>query len=1149
MIIEKKEMNLGINSDVNTRSLPPGFVLNAMNCRYGVSQYGRDKRYENVPGTVQIQQAVYPPYGANQCIGSTIDPASNRMLYFLYNSFGFNAIYCFDFDTRLTYAVLYDSQVDTGLNFSKTARIDRNAYVSNGLLYWCEGENNQPRVVNIDAGISANHAGYVTDEVPYSFPLSFDQITLIKRACPTAPNIQKSTDANFENNFIATDSFQFAFMYDWYDGEETVVGTYSQSTRLNKTNETANYIAVQMDSNETIPSRVRIVNLVVRFSNTNRAFVVKTWDREIQSQNIEIYEQNNDAQPLTFNFYNDLTGRYISPDYVLKGFDVVPVYCYTLAQARNRNFLANNIEGYDTPHSTSLEFVNNVSNLSAAVSLVRNLIEVRLRVGVPGGSNNYNYAAYYVYIDSGATTGYYLVNGTEKTAVAGSIFWLSNPALDPAPTTVSVAGLTFIGDSQQDVFDYVMLTYTGDNIIFNRFKTTTNLITITGLTSPVYDIFKTKASYRGGVVFYDFAMRKCGVVTSDGTIFEIPARDYDFTNAVTSVTWTLSNANALTEIPDWAFYYAVVRTLNLKTRYFVEAFTDAAKYASKDANGVYQYTSPLFLTGTLGIALNTNALVQAGLGYTFAQGDVAVLTVDDNNEYELPVIAQDGNYIIVSPQDIGDLSNKRIIYEIYNPYRTSEQEPFYEVGEMYLITNPGTVSRSYSVLTDIFLPDTYVLSRNYTSNTYFAEAMSPNDLFYQRWDNDGGKPNFITQLGQVHKKNFFRFSSTYIPGTQTNGLSTFDAPNQNDVSEDSGEINKLVLTSKIQDEGTVMLAICRHETNSIYLGETRVVGTDGKTQFLAQATGVVGTINNLKGSRGTINPESVFEYLGLVSWIDILNGDVVQYSNNGLDIISMNGMERFFRNYSLNYMAASTNNLNNINGFHHIPSCVDPFHKEFLFTLPALIYENYAATLPSYTSVPTYATSIISRFDVYDELGKTMAYNFLENKWGSNYEFMPEWMEYYQNTLIGFKNGVVYIHNENTDTWNTFYGVEYPVRICLAANNGSSALKQLNNIAVEGNAEPEFTVGYADYPNVQVTDLAGENYSGKEGQLYATFFRDRLSPNVVGTVNDKLYKGDSITDIALKVMLEFPQYEDLIYINFVDIGFELSKGQKQIIQT
>jgi hypothetical protein len=426
--------------------------------------------------------------------------------------------------------------------------------------------------------------------------------------------------------------------------------------------------------------------------------------------------------------------------------------------------------------------------------------------------------------------------------------------------------------------------------------------------------------------------------------------------------------------------------------------------------------------------------------------------------------------------------------------------------------------------------------------------MSPNDTYWMNWYTDAGRPNFIDTIGQVVKPNNISYSNIYIPGTRTNGLSSFDALDEKDTPQEAGAIEKLQAASKITEEGSVMLAITKTNTISLYMGEVQLVG-QASNAFVAQSPDVIGTMNVLRYAYGTSRPETVTERHGLVFYYDVLNGCVVQYADNGLVPISDYKMARFFKNYARDYLANNVNNLDNINGFHHIPFGIDPFHKELMCTLPALIYSNYADNLPSYSSVPSYATSIINRFDIYDQLGKTMTFAYEENKWGSNFEFMGEFYDYLQNTAFAFKNGYVYTLNTNTANWNTFFGTQYPVRVCPTGNLNPSLMKDLFNIAVESNVVPDFTVAMANYPNEQITDLTADDYTDQEGVFYAVFYRDRLSPNVSGTPENKMYFGDVLKDYAIFLMLEFQQYDNLIYINFVDIGYQPSKGQRQIAKT
>ncbi len=127
-----------------------------MNGRVGVTQYGRNARVENVPGTTIISQAVYPPYGTNICIGSCIDTEGQKMLWFIFNTFGDHGIYCFDFVDNQVYAVIYDSQVQEGLNFNKNYRIDKNCRVINGVLYWSDNYNEPKKIISRSLSSSKN---------------------------------------------------------------------------------------------------------------------------------------------------------------------------------------------------------------------------------------------------------------------------------------------------------------------------------------------------------------------------------------------------------------------------------------------------------------------------------------------------------------------------------------------------------------------------------------------------------------------------------------------------------------------------------------------------------------------------------------------------------------------------------------------------------------------------------------------------------------------------------------------------------------------------------------------------------------------------------------------------------------------------------
>ncbi len=1141
---ETKQILLELNSDDADFLVGPNQVVNAENVRYGSTDKGVIGVVESIGSTRLISTP--QPSVTFITIGAVEDTENSRFVYFKYNTTGpWHKIVAYYPQLGAEYDVLLSSQVTGGLNFSKNFPIHSAKIVGN-MLYWVEGTNNEPRKINIESGILLNNPSFDSNEQPYASPLTAEEITIIKPPPQLAPNIQKAEDGDFVNNFIATDSFEFAFQYNFYDGETTVVGTYSPASRLNVPSDTYNYIAVQMDALQNIPETARIVNLVVRISNTNIARVVKTWDKEVASELAEIISHNNNVQLLTYNFYNNITGQTVAQDYVLKGFDNVPKYAWALEAAKNRLHIGNLVSGYNTPRSTSLEITQNVTGISGTTSVVKSLTQVRAKVGVAGPNNDYGYGGWYVYLSSTdiSVPGYYLLNGTEKTQLLNDGTWVSVPVLDPPLTSTSLAGLTFIGASQAAVTNYIK----GVNVLEgSAFYGSSNLITITGITAQVDSVMKSRSSYKAGMVFYDKYLRRSGVVTNDGLIISITSRNYNYTTAVRSLTWSVSNTDALTEIPDWAYYYAPVRTLNLKTRFFVDAFTNAAKYATKDSAGAYEFTNTTFVPQAVGIGLNTTALVQAGLGYVFTQGDVAVLVDENNNVYELPVIGQDGDYIIVAAEDIGDVSTLKIIYEVYTPYQTSDQEPFYEMGQMYEVSNPRTAFRQYSVTTDVFIADSYTITRNFNANSYLAEAMSPNDLFYNRWDNDGGKPNFITKLGEVTLGGFWRWSNTYIPGTATNGLSTFEALNQTNVPEDCGSIQKLILTTKVQGEGDVMLAICTSETCSIYLGETQISDSTGASQFFSASSGVVGTINVLKGNFGTINPEAVVAYRGLVLWPDLNRGRYIQYSANGLDAISNYKMTRFWKQFSEQYLSMTREEIEALGSRPFIFTIVDPAHDELLISIPKLLSTPPKGYLPDYPST-------IYPFDIYDGQTKTIVYklNFGEGRprWQGAYSFCAENFCTLQNQLYSFKNGHLYIHNQTT-TYNEFYGTQYKSKVMFVANNEPTVPKVYNNISIESNnglLRPSLTYFRSEVPFEQASDLMDFDWNNLEGVLYATLYRNKIVPTASGFNTDGLLTAEKIRTHVLRVMLEFSVTTTPLQLRICQLGYDLSRGHTTLVK-
>jgi len=1181
MLRDKKLFTGGTNQDDSLHLLDDAQYLRLMNGRVGVTQYGKNYRVEGVPGTTSITQSVYPPYGTNICIGSCVDIEGQRLIWFVYNTSTDHGIYAFDFTTSTTYAVLYDSQVAGGLNFDKNYRIDKNCKVNQGLLYWTDNYN-EPKKINIDSGIKLNYPSYNTDARAYTSLTDSYEIMLIRRPPVYAPSIVKQYDNQFINNFIANRSWLFAWQYVYFDGEESVLGEFSVASMLNLVElgvpELYNHIYCTLNLLEKIPQTARIIRLVAKDELTNSANVIKTFDKLIDEQ--PFIAHNSGATQLYFDYYGDVTGATIPSSIASKPFDSVPLLSTTIESASNRMFLGNNLSGYDTPTTTSLTvsettaiagankrffksessyqlgvaFYDKARRKSGVITKNDNITTTPEKVYTPNSNfnvipiiANYDFAVDNNFEFSIAQLGNFTASGggpgngrafTATAALTANIYVNiigSVTALTPPFTIFRIRILKNYGVIIAE--EFIDTASTGLPYYFNSTLTLNNYSILIG------DVFQVQFISAG----------ICELECYGGSPFTIASSNTSSNNVLT-LNWALNNNNTLNEIPSWAYYYSILRTGNLKTRYFIDSYSSTNKYASKNLSltspnfATYTYSDTWNATTTNAIAIDTTVLLQSGLGYNYKEGDVCVLINSSSVRYELPVIGQDGAYILLkSAYLVNSLLNIPYIYEIYTPYIRGENEPFYEVGNVYAITNAGTVNRQYSTLSGSLIGDIFVFQRQFNNSVYYyVEAMSPNDLFFRNWFTDEGFVNFVILLGQNRNEHEIRYSNVFTAGTQNNGLSTFEALNYKTIPLGTGSIQKLQLASKTTEQGVVMLSIGSFQTASCYLGEVQLVGSSSNSS-LVQDTAVIGTINVLKGMFGTTAPETVVEYLGVIFWYDLNNGTIVQYSSNGLFPVSSYKQEKLFKNYAKGYLAASEGNLDNINGFHHIPTYVDPYHRELGVTLPGLIYENYADTLPSYSSVPPYASSIINRFEMSDGLAKTLTFNIQENKWISDYQFIAEQYDYFDNRMFGWKNGALYEFNTNSSTWNTWFGQQYPVRICWVLNKPLSGLKDMAEIVIEGSQAPNFTVIYTTLPNTQITDLASSDFTNQEGILYARILRDRLSPNTTGTADQKLNTGDVVLSQIPQIMTEFQSYNSIIYVNFVDVGFNLSRGQNFIL--
>lgn len=939
MPVEHKTFNGGLNADDSDFSIGPNQYRNAINARILTSENGTVNSVENIRGNTPVGDTTELRDGENRVISTHEDETNGDLFFFVYNSNGGHYIKKYNKGSDTTTIILDNNLfvkdgVNKGLAFRRDKFVTGIAKIGD-MLFWANGI---PRRINVKRIQDGQYTSF--DD---------DLINMIRRPPNLPPTWAKITTGDTGMvSMINDNAFQFAWRFVYYDGETSVFSPYSTMAPYGADNDKNDTINVILPSDVTIKQDVRFVELAVRYGNTGDLFVIKRWDKDDDADG-EAIAAHNDGNSLAYNFMNDRIGEAVSENDAAKPFENIPFESESLEAADNRIFLGDNTMGYDTPSKTSLS----VSTQSTTVDVGSEIIKAawwwgaeNYHSGFPG--NKYSHTSWFLYLSGveGKDDGYYGVDGVDYSKYGSHINTNDNTkAPDSAfsfPDPVNYSDLQWIGTTDTSIMKFYGLKNEGTRH-FNKGKTGHTDTTIVGAPTQndfkATKIFKTATTYQVGIVFYDRYLRACSVVSIDSDKVRIPETSYSNQNFINKIVWGLSNSNALTEIPDWAEYYSIVMTNNLRTRFFMQTYPYEISYVNKTDEGTYETKKEAYDPSFAGIQIDISSLSKDNLGYVYNKGDIVDLYIEGKGALSLSVIDQYGKYIVCNLVDIGDTTDTpNALMEIYTPYKASTVEPFWEVGQMYAINNPGTGSREYSTLTGVIEGDTWIIARKFSAvSTNGVEAMSPNDKYYQNWWTDAGRPNVTPQpgIGHAEKETDIAFSNQYIPGTLVNGLCSFDTLNFKSLPDSCGPIRKLIYTSKVQGNlGGVLLAICENETVSIYIGETQVQTQTGDS-FLAASPGVIGTINVLRGGYGTINPESVVEKSGNVYFIDVKHSRVIRYSVNGLFPISDYKMKTFFNDRCKALQGLSANDIETL-GMDMVYCCggFDDRNAEYLVYMP-----------------------------------------------------------------------------------------------------------------------------------------------------------------------------------------------------------------------
>lgn len=1140
-----------LNADDEFNMVGANEYVNATNLRFGSTDDGAVLRFEKIGGTDLIFNT-FLTNGATDAytnLAACEDEARQRIIFITFQEdnlagTNLNAIYCYDKAANTTYTVLKYDQVTpvSLLQFSKDKYIDA-IRVWGDLLYWTEGTG-EVRVINIESGIKLNHGGYSTTVPAYVSPLKAEDIVLIKRPCIYPPVAVKSYDSGYTSNNIGNKAWQFSYIYEYADFQQSVVGTWSLTVDHNRKEENFNRITVSMPLTEDIPQTVRKVKLVAKQLDTNTADVVKVWDKDITADATAIATHNAgtvDADRLSFICYYDRIIETLADATVAKIEENIPRDVQTLEVSNDRLFLANFASGFNGKGITSLSVtpVTGTGLTTATISLDLYLVEAIVTDNAVTPTVTKYFRGYFVNFAQANPAGWYPVTGAYNIQTG------SYPSVTAPTGTVTLD--KYCGT---EISNVVNVLYTPDisTTSYTSTDTTTN-VDVTIYRDAGTRWFKTNGAYSVGICFYDQFHRIVEAQAPDNCRFSTPQNVGGIlaSDNVLSVTCAVSNTNALNEIPDDAYYYGFIITNNLTTRNYLQFREDRFRYGRKNDDGTYELklSSP---DDVQYISIPLSTLIKNGLGYTFTEGDLLryhlslTTTPAGDRKGTLRVVGVVGKYLLCDFVNLGALNAISISYgyfELFTPYKQTGSEFYYEVGNKYVVNNPGTGSRAYSTLSHSIAGDTALLLRSYNSSTnFYAEAMSLNDTFPYRWFTDAGRPIAIVKNKKIQQTNYVAWSGQRFLGTQINGSSAFELNNLQPVSVEAGAIRKLQNANRLQEEGGVMLAICERETLSLYVGRAQV---SDETQFnlLLKTDTVIGTVNGLRGSFGTRHPESVVEYRGNVYWFDVVNGAFVKYSGNGLFDISSYKLRRITTLFAARVRELTIND-SSVNEFRNrILGGIDVKHGEILWSIPETYTTPPKGRLSDYSNTADYNYP----YDLYDGTAKTLVFKDLGDRWMGAFSFSADGFVSLNNELYSLRNG---LHKHNKiGGYNTFYGgTAAKSKLAVVFNQEAGIVRVPKAVALECNTAPDWTHFRTEWPYVQSSELLASEWDAKEGVYYGKLYKDRLSPNTAGSVNQKMTSGDDLKGQYILMNMEFNGGGDQLNLRIATLLYNKSLGHK-----
>lgn len=725
-----------MNTDDSAENIPTPHHRISWNGRFRGN--GNNRRFEGVEGTTLIPNNYLPAIGNNECIGSFTDSIKQRLIWFNYNSEGYNAIFYLDIKTKIIYSYLrslVDSATDI-FDFSLDYPIPsvNIIYASDDIgdtLCWTD-RLNRPMKLNLKQAVDAQYgATWVQDYLTVSRPMGL-----------ICPSCRYMDDATVVVNNLRKTLYEFRYKWVYRDNTESCWSPYSKlfapldpdtlATNLDPTKNNRIDVTLSTGDKDCVSIKVAARSIVgTVFSDDYLVETLSKSGLSIHDNSIYIYR-----------FFNDSSYPFIDVSDSTLLFDYVP------NKANSQELLNGNVILY----GGITEGVNfNVTlDITNAVTLFTNGVEsLSCQSSVAG--RNWDFVFFGV-------------------PVTGDVVTIEFNVLHD-DTTMDSYGFSYvvqIGDDRQDISDYfetqidlsanihaTQITPGGGigirvfgEIPLDVIQDGNCIIDYAPATPSTDDVsnsvYKNNSKYRFVQIYFNEFGETNGAQTSDGCL--VTTLELDTTGGtkmkVNNIALSVNH-----QPPMGSTNFSFGRTLNLTVDTFIpfiSATTEKSGTTTTDFGYIevtnLQTNQNNFPTYSFTIGDRVRIIGEFVNG---GAGTVSVLDFPIADLVTSPVIGattKTGQIYIKIPysSSISAFGTTQHYYcEVYTPaLKTSiGDQIFFEFGETYLVLNPNTATRSHQgKRQDQFAGTTSIISAPLTAATatlvVSAGALSIGDYTY-----------------------------------------------------------------------------------------------------------------------------------------------------------------------------------------------------------------------------------------------------------------------------------------------------------------------------------------------------------------------------------------------------------------------------------